>query len=170
METATSLADYTREPLIVPQIRQRDAAGAIQELSQILGREGRVPDAASFCQAVLKRELLANTVVDHEMALPHARLSGLKKLSFALGRSVEAFPWGETGARPVRLVFLLAVPAEDNTNYLPLISGLARLSQDRQQMDKLYSASTAAGIFALLDQIHLRVGRTTAPTRRPGPG
>ena len=49
-----SLADYTQPALIVPQLRERDTAGIIGELSQALQRQGCVPDVLPFYQAAIK--------------------------------------------------------------------------------------------------------------------
>jgi len=59
-----SLADYTRLELIVPQLRDRDTAGIISELSHVLQREGGVPDVLPFYQVALNQELLANSALD----------------------------------------------------------------------------------------------------------
>jgi len=90
------------------------------------------------------------------MAFPHARLAGLKELAFAFGRSDEPFAWGPQLTHPVRMVFLLAVPATDAEQYLPLVSGLARLSGNNPLLEKLRGAADSAAILAVFRQIVLR--------------
>jgi len=80
-----SLADYTHPGLIVPSLRERDTAGIISELSQVLQREGSVPDVLPFYQAALNQELLTSSALDCGLAFPHARLSGIKRVKFAFG-------------------------------------------------------------------------------------
>ena len=82
------------QALIVPQLRERDTAGIVSELSQALQREGCVPDLLPFYQAALNQELLANSALDCGLAFPHARLSGVKRLQFAFGRTPEPIIWG----------------------------------------------------------------------------
>ena len=108
---AMTLADFTSPSLIIPHLRGQDAASVIQELSQALQREKRVPDL--------------------------------------LG-------WGSKATRSVRLVFLIAVPATDSTQYLLLISGFARLSKDSRLVEKLNAAQEAFQIFEVLQQIKLQ--------------
>jgi mannitol/fructose-specific phosphotransferase system IIA component (Ntr-type) len=90
------------------------------------------------------------------MAFPHARLPALK-LSFALGRSAEPLVWGPKTAPPVRLVFLLAVPATDTAQYLALVSGLAHLAKENRFIEGLLRAEDPVQTFALLHQIPLRI-------------
>ena len=155
-----TLADFTSPGLIVPHLRGRDAASVIQELSQALRRERHVPDLLPFYHAALNREYMVSTNVDAGMAFPHARLAALKEVFFALGRSDKPVGWGSNSVRPVRLVFLSAVPATDSTQYLLLASGLARLAKDQRLVEKLHAAQDSVQIMEVLQQVELR---TIAP-------
>jgi mannitol/fructose-specific phosphotransferase system IIA component (Ntr-type) len=125
-------------------------------------REGRVPDFLPFYNAVLNREHLADTAMESGMAFPHARLHGLKELSFALGRGDKPLTWGKT-SRPVQLVFLLAVPAADATQYLLLISGLVRLAKQQDLLPQLLAAQDSSQILKILQQVPLPERRSSKP-------
>ena len=153
-----SLADYSSLELIVPQLRERDTAGIISELSHILQRHGAVPDVLPFYQAALNQELLANSALDTGLAFPHARLSGVKQLQFAFGRTSDPVVWGGRSSWPVQLIFLLAVPATDVAGYLRLLASLARLGQQPELLAQLRLADTAEAILAVLERIRLRQG------------
>jgi mannitol/fructose-specific phosphotransferase system IIA component (Ntr-type) len=168
-----TLADFTSPSLIIPRLRGQDAASVIQELSQALQREKRVPELLPFYHAALNHEFLVSSDMEAGMAFPHARLPGLKELAFAVGRSREPLDWGSKNTRSVRLVFLIAVPATDSTQYLLLISGLARLAKDSQLVEKLHAANDAFQILVALQQIKLQTGqskvagqRTSSATRK----
>lgn len=154
-----TLADFTSPGLIVPHLQGQDAASVIQELSQALQREKRIPDLLPFYHTALNHEFLVNSDVEAGMAFPHARLPGLGELSFALGRSDEGLRWGAKAIRPVRLVFLLAVPATDSTQYLSVIAGLARLAKNARLVEKLQSGQDENQMFEVFQQIELRTTR-----------
>src|ERR1035438_8093671 len=149
----TTLADYTQPGLIMPELHERDTAGVVSELSQALQREGYVADLLPFYHAALNQELLANTALACGLAFPHARLSGVKRLQFAFGRTPEPIVWGARSSWPVLLVFLLAVPATDAAGYLHLLASLARLGQQPEQLAQLRVAENAEAILAVLQQI-----------------
>jgi PTS system nitrogen regulatory IIA component len=153
-----ALADYTRTALIVPRLREGDTAGIISELSQILHHEGGVPDVLPFYQAALNQELLTNSALDCGLAFPHARLSGIKRLQFALGRTLEPIAWGAKSSWPVQLIFLLAVPATDAAGYLQLLASLARLGQQPEVLAQLRAAENAEAILTVLGNIRMRQG------------
>lgn len=153
---ALSLADFTAPSLIVPQLRGRETAEIIQELSQVLKAGGCIPDVLPFYQAALNREFLVGTALEKGMSFPHARVNGLDRVWFALGRSQEPIPWGPRSGPDVRLVFLMAVPATDASNYLLLLSGIARLARDPNQALCLLEPASAPEIYQALRQIPLR--------------
>lgn len=157
-EVSVTLAGYTRPGLIVPRLRQRDTAGIINELSQLLQRQGCVADLLPFYHTALNQELMANSALDCGMAFPHARLSGVKQLQFAFGRTPEPVIWGAKGSWPVQLIFLLAVPATDAANYLHLLASLARLGQQPDLLAELRAAENAEAILAVLERIRMRQG------------
>src|SRR2546422_61775 len=91
-----------------------------------------------------------------------------KEISFALGRSDEPLSWGGNAVRSVRLVFLIAVPATDSTQYLSLISGLARLAKEERLVEQLHAAPDTDQIFEALHQVKLRSStNSTAKTMTP---
>ncbi len=151
-----TLAHFTSPGLILPRLRGREVASVIQELSQALQREARVADLLPFYHAALNREFLLSTDLEAGMAFPHARLPHLQDISFAFGRSEEPLGWSGKPGRSVRLVFLIAVPATDATQYLLLISGLTRLARDAQTVARLHAAQDSFEIFDILREITLR--------------
>jgi mannitol/fructose-specific phosphotransferase system IIA component (Ntr-type) len=151
-----SLAEYSRPALVVSRLREGDTAGIISELSQVLQREGCVPDVLPFYQAALNQELLSSTALDCGLAFPHARLSGIKQLQFAFGRTPEPIVWGARSSWPVQLVFLLAVPATDAAGYLHLLASLSRLGQQPELLAELREAEDAEAILAVLQKIRMR--------------
>jgi mannitol/fructose-specific phosphotransferase system IIA component (Ntr-type) len=153
-----TLRDYTRAALIVPQLREHDTTGIISELSQVLQRQGCVPDVLPFYHTALNQELLTNSALGCGIAFPHARLSGVKQLQFAFGRTREPVLWGAKGSGRVQLIFLLAVPATDAASYLHLLASLARLGQQPELLAELRAAGDAEGILAVLERIRLRQG------------
>jgi len=153
----STLADYTRTRLVVPRLREKDAAGIISELSSRLQREGFVSDVLPFYHAALNHELLSNSAHTCGIALPHGRLNGVRQLQFAFGRSPEPVSWGSKGSSPVQLIFLLAVPATDAVCYLHLLATLARLAQQPERLAALRTMDDPQGVLDLLDTIKLRL-------------
>jgi mannitol/fructose-specific phosphotransferase system IIA component (Ntr-type) len=153
-----TLADFTTAGLIIPHLISRDATSVIHELSLALQREGCIPDWLPFYHEALNREFLLSTDMEEGMAFPHARLPGLRELAFAFGRSDAPFAWGQGTSRPIRMVFLLAVPANGPDDYLPLVSGLTRLSTNLAALEAIRRAVEPEEIMAAFRMVELRGG------------
>lgn len=136
------LADLTSPSLLVPRLAARSSAEAIRELAGLMARHGVVSDLESFIQAVQRREASASTVMEAGIAFPHGRMEGEGRIAFAFGRAKPAIPWGRA-LSPVGMVFLMSIPSKDSSQYLRLISGLARLSKQPGAMARLAAAETA---------------------------
>lgn len=160
-----TVADYTTPALMVPELQARTHTEAIAELCSLLERAGRLPDAAAFREAVLKREQLSSTATTHGWALPHGRLNGLPRLSFALARSSKPFAWSADAFGPVHTVFLFATPEAEAKNYLTLICAVARMTQRSALVEQLRRAADAAAMFSLLQQVPLRPGALVSSRR-----
>jgi mannitol/fructose-specific phosphotransferase system IIA component (Ntr-type) len=150
VETALSLVDFTQPDLIVPRLSGRGTAAVIWELAVVLRRQARVPDLLPFFLAAINREFCLSTVLEQGLAFPHARVNGLTRLCFALGRSAEPLVWVPKGSPPARLVFLFAVPATDAATYVLLLARLARLAKDPRWLDQIHEARDASEILDVL--------------------
>jgi mannitol/fructose-specific phosphotransferase system IIA component (Ntr-type) len=151
----TTVAHYTSPALIVPTLRSRESAAAIGELCATLCQDERVREPFPFFNAAISHEMVASTATSDGWALPHARLIGIPRLSFALGRAAAPMDWFGNPANRIQLVFLFAVPESDGAGYLALISALARLSRRPQQAEGLLRASDSKAIFGILQQVHI---------------
>ena len=151
-----TLADYTRPALIIPELRQRDTAGIISELSHALQKEGFVPDLLPFYHTALNQEFLGNSALEYGIAIPHGRLSAVKRLQFAFGRLPQPAAWGPGKSWPVDMIFLLAVPATDAASYLHLLASIARLGQQPDTLSELRAAETPEAIWEVLGRSRIR--------------
>ena len=150
------LGDYSSAELMLPELRREDVAGVVQELCQVLKKADRLADTLPFYHAAMVREYLVSTVAGPGIAFPHARIQGLPQACFALGRSPHPIRWGSSEWAPVRLVFLSAVPSTDAADYLCLLSGLTRLSNQPALIQQLHEAKNPDEMFAVLKQVKLR--------------
>jgi PTS system fructose-specific IIC component len=153
---AVSMMEYTRPELLVPDLRETDTAGIIGQLSQALQRQRVLPDLLPFYHAALNQELMHNSALECGIAIPHARLAGVKQLQFSFGRAAVPVSWGVKGSWAVQFVFLVAIPASDSAAYLQLLAGIARLSQQPELLAELRKAKSAEAIIAVFERVRLR--------------
>lgn len=157
-----NLAAFTNQQLICPELKARDAAGAIAELTQALHRGGVITNSLAFYHAALNREFLTPTQFAPYFSFPHARSPVVTRLALAVGRSSVPMDWGNTGAQ-IRLVFLAAIPPSTGAGYLALVRAFAHVARNPVLRDRLIAAVDTNTILSLLDQADGRrepAGRT----------
>jgi len=147
---------------MVPNLQSTVPTDVIAHLCSMLHQHGRLNNSAAFYDAVVKREHICSTSIAPAWALPHARLEGINRLSFALARSSHPLVWfGEGSIRP-RMIFLFAVPEAEATTYLSLVAAVARLNQNPALLQQLHSAPDANSMFKIFEQIPLCLRRPIA--------
>jgi|GEM_PF-2232050 mannitol/fructose-specific phosphotransferase system IIA component (Ntr-type) len=152
-----TLADFTSEALIVPQLQARDMTGAIQELSQAFQSSDTAWNGEELARMALEREEQMSTAMDlggTGAAFPHVRSTACPRLQFAMGRAVAPLAWD--GSSRVRLVFLNAVPDSDAMGYLKLVSGMARIAKEAGLVEKICAVGGARELLELLKRVPVR--------------
>ena len=157
---AETLADYTSETLIIPNLRGHDMATAMQELTHALRIGGHIADALAFYHAATNMEFLHSSAMTCGIAFPHVRSPNVAQVCFALGRAAAPIMWkGGNVALPVRLVFLLALPATEASDYISAVLSLGGLPQNTELVARLLAASTSTEMLALLRGVRLALPR-----------
>lgn len=99
--------------------------------------------------SVIERELQGGTFVGQDVAIPHARMVGLKAPRVALGVGAAGIQDREAG-RSVRILWLLLSPAEPPESHVRMLGAISRLASDDQWRRQVLSAKTPAEVRAAL--------------------
>ncbi|RJQ53452.1 MAG: PTS sugar transporter subunit IIA [Desulfobacteraceae bacterium] len=111
---------------------------AIRQLLDACCREG-ADHRESAWEALLERERQGGTFMGEDVAIPHARITGLKKPFVALGVGTVGIRDRDTG-RSARIMFLLLSPAGSQESHLALLGAISRMARDDQWRKEVLSA------------------------------
>lgn len=156
--TVLTLGQFTDLRWIVPRLLNTGEDGVIHELAKRLEAGGRIPDAAAFTAAVIKRERDLPTYAGYGVVAPHGRGAAVRALSLAVGLSADGVPWGRGGRLRAHAVFLFAIPLTAAATYLALLSGLAALVQDEEAFAFLKAARQPEDILRVLHSVRWTAG------------
>ena len=98
------------------------------------------PSAEQVFERLLERERLGSTGLAGGVALPHARMPGIKQCRGAFLRLAEPVEFDALDGEPVDLVFALLVPEEANEEHLQLLARLASMFNDPPLRQRLRNA------------------------------
>ncbi len=124
---------------------------ALEEIARLLVTPGKPPGADQIYEKILERERLGSTALGRGLALPHARIGGLRNPRGALLRLAEAVDFDARDGEPVDLVFGLLVPEQAEQAHLDLLARLARLFSDTELTSAIRNAASVSEILALLN-------------------
>lgn len=99
---------------------------------------------------LLEREQAGSTGVGNGVALPHAHLPGLQRLTAVFLKLEEPVAFAAVDDRPVDLVFALFAPENAGAEHLQALAKVSRLLRQRDLREQLRHAQTADAVYALL--------------------
>lgn len=138
---AIALADLFDEKHVDLDLRTRSLGTALQKIVRLLVANGQMHEPEEFLEQVLARERANPSVVEHEVAFPHARTDLVEKIVLGIGRSRAGVAFGAGGER-ARLIFLIGVPQRLASDYLVCVGALARLLKDDEIRQRLLYAGS----------------------------
>ena len=107
-------------------------------------------DPSRITADILKRENLGSTGMGGGVAIPHARLSDLKKPFGALARLRSPIDFDAIDRQPVDIVFLLLLPTSATGEQLNVLALVARKLRDADVVRDARRAPDAAALFAAM--------------------
>ncbi len=147
-----NILEFFSRRAVVPELRSTERFEAIQELCQAVADAGGPGDAEALVAAVREREELMGTATGHEIAVPHARLSFLRRPVLTVGRSVPGIYWDAPDGQPVHLVFLLLTPEREQGLQLQILAAIAQAMMDPEARARLAASETSTSLLQTLEE------------------
>ncbi len=149
------LSAFTDRKLVNLNVSSGTKEEVIGRMTDLLSRSKKVTDADSFLNDVLAREELVSTGVGYGVAFPHAKSKAVRDVVFAFGRTTAAVDFGALDGNPVRLVFLIGAPKEQEPSrlYLNLMAHMSFLMKDEGNRELLLSTDSVDDVLGLFDTV-----------------
>jgi PTS system nitrogen regulatory IIA component len=107
-------------------------------------------DRATVLEGLQEREALGSTGFGRGVALPHARISGLKRPVAALLKLTAPIDFAAADRMPVDLVIGLISPDNAGATHLHALAALSRMVRDEDMHRALTGAADTEMLYALL--------------------
>lgn len=148
----TSLQQLVTPDCVILELAETDHEEVVLEMIDHLSKIGKVPsgDCYLFGNAVLERESHVGTGLGSGVAIPHARVKGLKETLAVFGRSRDGVDFDSPDNAPSHLIFLMLVPEEKAAQHLQILSDLSKIFRQSDLRTALEEAVSVEQICALL--------------------
>lgn len=122
-----------------------------QELGEVAGLAYGL-SAAIAVDGLQERESLGPTGVGNGIALPHARLENLEKITGIFIRLEKPLDYESVDRQPVDLIFGLFAPKDSGVDHLKALALVSRTMRDAGICAKLRANSDPAKLYAILTE------------------
>ncbi len=149
------LEDLLNPSSVVFNLKAKCKREALQALAEKASSIIDAP-ASEIITMLLEREQLGSTGVGEGVAIPHAKIDGLGKITGLLARLENPIDFDADDGQPVDVIFMLLAPANATAAHLKALARVSRLLRDSEALAALRGADSAEALFAIAisDQKH----------------
>lgn len=148
-----SVLEYFSQRGIIPELKADDRDRAIKELCELASNEEDMPEVEGIYAAVMEREYTMGTGIEEAIAVPHARLSIVKKPIIIFGRSLNGIEWNSPDGKLANMIFLILTPQGDYDTQVQILSFIAKAMGDEKTRDAIMNSYDGHDIWLLLQQV-----------------
>lgn len=146
---AMKLLDIIRPESIIVPLEASTKHEAIDALVDLLGAQKRIPDPAALKRVVWEREMQRSTGIGEGLAIPHGKCPGLAGLVAAIGKPAQPIEFDAIDQKPVRLVILLASPADRIAEHIQALGRISRSMSDPAVRNAAYACETPEALLEI---------------------
>ena len=140
------ISDFLSPANVMLDVRASDKTRLLRQLSaQAAAKVGLDPE--DVMAQIVKREELGSTGVGDGVALPHARLAGLKTPFGLLARLRRGIDFDAVDDQPVDIVFLLLLPESAHGEQLNALARVARSLRNTETRRQIREAAESNAAF-----------------------
>lgn len=124
---------------------------ALEQLIDLISTSSAIENIDELRQAVFEREKLMSTAIGFGIAVPHVRLSSVKKLVMALGISRAGInDYDSLDGQPVKAIFLIAAAKDQHVQHIKTLALIGGFVKDDNFRRSLFSAENQIDVYNLL--------------------
>jgi len=124
---------------------------AIDELIDLLEKDGKLTNRGEFKEAVLKREEEFSTGIGMGIAIPHGKSSAVIEASMVFGKSEKGIDYQSMDDEPAHLFFLIAVPNDSSDVHLRALSEISRKLMHAEVRNQLLKAESFEELISVFE-------------------
>ena len=137
---------------IVLSLQSKEKFEVINELVRPLVAAGAITEEAEFVSAIVRRENMESTGIGLGVAIPHARTKAVPDIVLAFGRSDSGVDFNSLDGKPSHLIFLIAAPEEQKTEYIMTLARLSKLLRKDEVRIGLNKAGSPDDVLGVIMQ------------------
>jgi len=128
--------------------KNKDAV--IDELVDMLFKNGKLNDREDYKKEILKREKQSSTGLEEGIAIPHAKTAAVKVPTVAIGISKEGIDYDSLDNEPSKIFFMIAAPESATDSHIEVLSQLTTSLLEDEVREGILKATSKEEIIDIL--------------------
>lgn len=146
-----NISDYLKPNQVHHDFRARNKEQALTRMAAILTK---VPELAAIPEEQIRqlladREAVVSTGIGNGVAIPHARIDGLKDFIVVLLAAPDGVEFDALDRKRVHLFFIVMAPSDKVSEHLKLLAGLARVLNQPAYRKEALKARTSEVLYEI---------------------
>ena len=137
----------------IVKLAVKDKNSAIEKLVDVLSKRREVGSKEKLRRSVRDREKILSTGIGGGIAVPHAKISQVKKFCAVVGISKVGIPFDSLDGKPVHIVFMIAAPESAHDEYLRILKQLAHTLKEEDYKTRILNAKDANAVIDVFKEI-----------------
>ncbi len=146
-----NLTKYITRNCVVPDLKASNKSDALTEITTLLFERRKLGAPKQALVQIFAREITESTGIGRGIAVPHARVAGLKGLVCAVARIPKGIDFMALDKQPVHIIFLICYPPQAQTQYLNFVATVAKLLSDSEHLQALIKAGDDETMYQVLE-------------------
>ncbi|MCC6157664.1 MAG: cation:proton antiporter [Deltaproteobacteria bacterium] len=141
--------DYLTSKTFATSLDSSDREEAIAQLCRLAGLAANL-NVDDLTRRVLDREQTASTGLPGGIAVPHARVPGLRSPVVAVGRAQPGIDFDASDGKPATLIFLIVTPENDHQSQLEILADIAATFANAALVERMARAAGYTEFLAVI--------------------
>jgi fructose-specific phosphotransferase system IIA component len=148
-ESVRDLLSLIKWENIILDLKAETKEAALAELVDMLAARGRLYNRDEVLNAVLARENIMSTGIQHGIALPHAKTDGVNDLHVVVGIKKTGIDFNSLDGEKARLFVLVVSPKKRDSQHVPFLAAVASVLKNAEVRERIINAASNEEAYAL---------------------
>ena len=144
------MSDLVNKHLVLAHLRSRTKEEVVSEIVDQIHACRKIENKRQIINKILEREKQGSTGIGNGVAIPHARIEGLKEVVFFVGISRRGINFSSADGEPVHLIVFFLTPLLESSLHLKVLSMVAAIVNDKVFVGQLMQCSTNDELYHVL--------------------
>lgn len=147
------ITKHVTRSCVVDSLEADSKTDAIKELTRLLFQKKKMKNVAPALDQIIAREATESTGIGNGIAVPHARIPGMKNLACAVGRVPDGIDFMAVDRKPVHLILLICYPPAQQTTYLNFVATAVKMFTEDANLKRILTCDDADAMYETLESI-----------------